>query len=351
MKQRYFFYSGLGWLVGLSLQGQCNFTLSSSSTPASCFGDLDGSATVIANSGSGNFTYSWNTNPIQTTNSITNVPAGTYNVTVTDLGDNCSLNEVVTIGQPSRLTMDVGFDTSICRYQPMTLRSVVLGGTPPYGYNWSCNQPACNISDPATFNPVIQANNSTVYYFYATDANGCATDVDSVQVSVLSLPSVDAGQDQFMYLTESVNLEATATTTGSFTWWPTDFLSHPDSQATEAGPNTTTTYQVYFEDSFGCRDTGSVLVEVETDVTVATGFTPNGDGVNDAWVIKNLVNFPMCKIYVFNRTGQELYYAEGNNQFWDGTYNGTAQPAGTYYYVIDLDGTSPKMKGSFTLIR
>lgn len=341
-----------GFLVlGLGLKGQCNFTLSLSSTPTTCWGDSDGSVSVQVNGGTGPFTYQWSTTPPSGSATVTNLPAGYYNVSVTD-GSNCTISDGVALLQPSKLSADVGFDTAVCQWEPVILRSVVLGGTPPYRYAWSCNQTDCKISDTTHYNPVISVGSPVNYYFYSEDSHGCLTTVDSVVVTVNILPVVDAGNDKFTYLTDEVTLEATASSSGgTYEWFPTTALTHPDSNVTDAEPEYTTEYFVYYTDEMGCKDTSSVIVEVERNVTVATGFTPNGDGVNDFWVIKNLVLYPNVKTYVFNRTGQEVYSAVDNTQYWDGTYKGKDLPAGTYFYILDLDGQAPLMKGSFTLIR
>src|SRR5690606_40079582 len=56
----------------------------SASSNASCNGGNNGSATASANGGTPGYTYSWNTVPVQTTATVSNLPAGTYTVTVTD---------------------------------------------------------------------------------------------------------------------------------------------------------------------------------------------------------------------------------------------------------------------------
>ena len=85
-------------------------------------------------------------------------------------------------------------------------------------------------------------------------------------------------------------------------------------------------------------------------VSVPNAFTPNGDGINDTWVIKNINIFPDCTVKVFNRGGQLVFSSTGYGTAWDGTLNGAALPSGTYYYIIDLK-TKGKMSGALILIR
>ena len=65
--------------------------------------------------------------------------------------------------------------------------------------------------------------------------------------------------------------------------------------------------------------------------------TPNGDGFNDQWVIKNIESYPLCKVSVFSRWGQRVFYNIGypDSRKWDGTYNGQNLPTDTYYYTIN----------------
>jgi gliding motility-associated-like protein len=84
-------------------------------------------------------------------------------------------------------------------------------------------------------------------------------------------------------------------------------------------------------------------------------FTPNGDGINDLWLITNGQN---CLItahaQVFNRYGSRVFESEDYKNTWNGTYNGKPLPDGTYYYVISfklLNGTMVFLKGNVTILR
>ncbi len=71
-------------------------------------------------------------------------------------------------------------------------------------------------------------------------------------------------------------------------------------------------------------------------IVVPEGFTPNGDGTNDTWVIAHLNQFPDNQTTVYNRWGNEVFSKHGYNNDWDGTgKNGKLLPAGSYYYVVD----------------
>nr|WP_294942958.1 gliding motility-associated C-terminal domain-containing protein [uncultured Mucilaginibacter sp.] len=81
--------------------------------------------------------------------------------------------------------------------------------------------------------------------------------------------------------------------------------------------------------------TAQVLPDGECNVVVPNTFTPNGDGINDYWQIPVLKNYPNSTISIFNRNGRLLYQSTGYSKPWDGTFQGSSSPAGTYYYTID----------------
>lgn len=77
------------------------------------------------------------------------------------------------------------------------------------------------------------------------------------------------------------------------------------------------------------------------EVNIAQAITPNGDGINDTWVIYNIENFPNNEIRVYNRWGKEVFAARNYKNDWDGTYRdmSSALPdSSSYLYQIDLDG-------------
>ena len=77
-----------------------------------------------------------------------------------------------------------------------------------------------------------------------------------------------------------------------------------------------------------------------TTVIVPSGFTPNGDGINDQLVIPALSNYTTINLIVYNRYGNVVYEASPYNNDWDGTNgkSGMELPDGTYFYTLELDG-------------
>ena len=82
---------------------------------------------------------------------------------------------------------------------------------------------------------------------------------------------------------------------------------------------------------------GSILLDIE--LSVSEGITPNGDGINDTWYIKNIERYPNAQIWVFNIWGAEVFHQPGNyNNNWDATYKNNTKklPSAPYYYRIVL---------------
>jgi gliding motility-associated-like protein len=87
------------------------------------------------------------------------------------------------------------------------------------------------------------------------------------------------------------------------------------------------------------------------NIDVVNVFSPNGDNINDKWILKGIKDYNNCVVEIFNRYGQMIYRSVGYNQPWDGTFKGKPMPVATYYYIIDLkDGQKP-IGGSVTLLR
>jgi gliding motility-associated-like protein len=106
-----------------------------------------------------------------------------------------------------------------------------------------------------------------------------------------------------------------------------------------------------------CDPTPS-LPSCNEGVVIPEAFTPDGDDINDYFVIQGIENYTTNKFMVFNRWGNLIYEKVGYDNSWNGNSNGSLivgsdpLPTGTYYYILDLEGNGEKIyKGSIYLKR
>ena len=87
------------------------------------------------------------------------------------------------------------------------------------------------------------------------------------------------------------------------------------------------------------------------DFFIPEGFSPNGDGINEMFMIDGIENFNSVEVFIYNRWGNEVYHSDNYNNNW----NGHAQnagilgdgllPVGIYYYIIYFNGNDKPEKG------
>ena len=106
-------------------------------------------------------------------------------------------------------------------------------------------------------------------------------------------------------------------------------------------------YLVYARDKNGC---GLSLPFITYVLDYPRYFTPNNDGYNDVWNIKNLEKLPKSTLYIFDRYGKLLKQLTVLSNGWNGTFNGTPLPADDYWFHLNLEN-SRIIKGHFSLKR
>ncbi|MCO6490335.1 MAG: gliding motility-associated C-terminal domain-containing protein [Phaeodactylibacter sp.] len=115
---------------------------------------------------------------------------------------------------------------------------------------------------------------------------------------------------------------------------------------------------VYEVCSEGCecsRATVEFFVGEDVRCEAPTVITPNGDGVNDTFIVPCLLDsggFPRSQVKIFNRWGDEVFHSKvpyDNN--WDGTYNGEDLPDDTYFYIVEFGDGRPPLNGYLMIQR
>ena len=90
---------------------------------------------------------------------------------------------------------------------------------------------------------------------------------------------------------------------------------------------------------------------------IPEGFSPNGDGVNDTWFIRGILDYPKNHVQIFNRWGNLVFETDGYKNDWNGTtifgltIGGNDLPEGTYFYIVDLGNNTKVYKGYVYLKR
>jgi len=202
------------------------------------------------------------------------------------------------------------------------------------------------------------------YPVEAIGVNSCITR-DTVIVYPLSVNAA-AGADQTIKSGQVATLTAFGGT--NYRWYAnkpiefSDFLSQSIqvSKVLEDGvlADTITIY-VEVTNSRGCIGIDSLQLIVQSNIPDAISavnqsfniFTPNNDGLNDIWDIRELMDGDACSITIMNRWGSVVYDQVNFTGMWEGVDNGgNALPDGTYYYILDCGGTV-RMQNAITIIR
>jgi len=166
-------------------------------------------------------------------------------------------------------------------------------------------------------------------------------DVDTTlqgQTVVINIESNDDGQNIFTTFISEFPSNGTATLNageGTITYIPNE--GYCDSNTPDS-----LTYMIC--NSFGCDSTTVSVYVFCSDINVMTGFSPNGDGQNDFFVIEGIQAFPNNVLHVYNRWGNLVYRKAGYLNDWSAVWEGTDLPDGTYFYVLS-DGEGGQYSG------
>ena len=186
-----------------------------------------------------------------------------------------------------------------------------------------------------------------IYTVIATNiATGCNSNPVSVTVSP-SEPAIvtyEVSQD----FADSQSITITATGQGNNFEYQLDNGPFQDSNVFNnvmSGIHTVTV-----RDKNGC---GSTTIQALV-VNYPKYFTPNGDGYNDSWNIKDLSNQPSAKIEIFDRFGKMITLIKPSNSGWDGTYNGRQMPSDDYWFSVtytDEKNVAQEFRAHFAMKR
>ena len=186
--------------------------------------------------------YLWIQNG-ETTQTISYDVAGDYGIEVTD-GNGCKGTDSINLTVNSRPTVDLGSDQEICENDPhVTFDAQNVGST----YSWF---------GATETSQTIQRDSAGIYIVEITDVNGCR-DSDTVVLNVNLLPIVDLGPDTAICIGDpNVVFDAKNAGVGMSYLWSTGVTTQTISTVNDGD------YWVAIEDAKGCRDSDTVVLNV-----------------------------------------------------------------------------------------
>ncbi len=325
-----------------------------------CFGESSGSIISSVNGGQLPYSYLWSNGGSEA--NLFDIAGGQYTLTVTD-ASNCSSTFDVEVPQPDGIIEGetTQNDISCFNSNDGVITINATGGTSPYLYSINGN----DFSTSNTFTGLTPSD----YLIFIEDANGCIASLpNSVILEEPEALTIELGDNLTIELGESISLNPiidNASNTVTYLWSSNDVstLSCLDCMSPEVNTAQSANYSLLVTDENGCHssDNINIFINREVEVLVPTGFTPNGDNLNDILTVhgKSDKIEEILLFQVFDRWG-ELVYERNNFEVndlsvgWDGNFRGKEMPAGVFVWYIEIQlvgGRSNNFKGETTLIR
>jgi gliding motility-associated-like protein len=283
---------------------------------------------IVSNNVAG---YLWNNGTTKDTLRIT--ASGTYSVKVTT-NNGCFVTDEIIVEDNPVNSFKMPIDTIICEKSSYL---VTLNTPPNTSILW-------NDGVTGSIRTVTETN------VYTTIANnvGCLKQ-SSYRVDAKPLPVVDLGSDITLCNSKTILLKASYPG-ASYLWNDNTTDSTLLANAAKLYWVEASYNQCTYRDSIEVK-----YVKCECNTTVPNAFSPNGDGINDAFGPKMECVPTQFQISIFNRNGQVIFETKDYTKSWDGTLNGKPMPVGTYYYVLNYFNPGlaipERFAGSVTIIR
>ncbi len=317
-------------------------------------------------------TFTWTTPSPTSTNNVNNpvtfYSSGDYTLCATKNSNGCQSCTVVLVGSnttpPS--TVAAGPYTISCGY---TNTTIYAGTTPSTNitYAWD-GPPGATITPVTGYSPTVSSPGDYIVVITNT-TTGCASQNQvtvingTIDASFVPDPSegyaplgVSFTNNSFYGNPSNLTYYWSFGNGGTVTTVANTTVTTPGTSTTYDAPGTYTVMMVMQNGT--CVDTAYrvIKVDIPSDMEVPNVFTPNGDGVNDYFIV-HATNITEIECLIIDRWGVEMYNVstdKGNIQ-WDGkTKGGKDAPTGTYYYTIKAKGKDDKTyekKGFLTLLR
>lgn len=238
-------------------------TASATGSALKCYGDTDGIANVSVSGGTGGYTFSWNTNPVQTAQQAMGLGIGNYSVQITD-GNGCTTSASATITEPTPLSANVTVTNVRCHGgNDGTATVTASGGTPGYNYNWNTNP----IQNTQSANLLSRGN----YTATIRDANGCSTTAVAIinEPTPITLNTTSRNVRCF----QGTDGESSVTVSGGNPGYSYSWNTSPVQNTAVATSLAAGTYLVTVTDLNNCIQTASVIVTQPDPLTLTVSST------------------------------------------------------------------------------
>ena len=308
-----------------------------------CLGGKDGSILANVTGGTLPYKYTWKNADLElsnTSNLVSGLPAGIYSLAVHD-NNNCVADNNITITAPQFILESSVTKTDLSCHNGSdgTAQVNVTGGTAPYLVSWSngASGTAATNLPAGTYTITIQ------------DSKNCSTINKAVIVSPSAI-LVNVIVQNISCADQEDGLIEIRVSNGAP---PYTYLWSTGSTATSIHDLAAGLYTVTVTDQKLCVNTTDATVAAGTGdcLFIPNAFSPNNDGINDRWVLRNIKLFPNNTMQVFNQWGQQLYSAAPYLEPWDGRHNNNLLPPGTYYYIFSRGDGSASFTGPLTIIK
>lgn len=309
-----------------------------------CHGGSDGAVYATLSGGTESYSITW-TGPAgwtASTATITGLAAGTYTLTVTDR-NNCatySFIEVITEPEAIEITSALlsdhgGFGVTCPESVDGSITVTAHGGTAPLNYSWT--GPSGFTSDQ----PSISMLGAGQYNLTITDGAGCTLSTGYTLTAPEAMIISAVAEDASCPDTPDGSIDIAVTGgSGTLAYLWNDGITTPDRTGIPGGD-----YTVEVTDAGGCTQNFTLNVGVTglDCLRIYEIITPNGDGSNDTWQLRNAWLYPEAEVFVYTRWGKLVFHTSNASDEWDGTFNGKLLPNDSYHYVIYLnDGSEPR---------
>jgi gliding motility-associated-like protein len=301
-----------------------------------CNGTASGSVDLSVSGGVAPYQFSWNNG--SSAEDLVALPIGSYSVDITDL-NGCKVSTSAAINEPAALQSEIEKQDVLCFGQSNgSIIMGVRGGTEPYTYNWSNGSTGGSLSNLPT----------GIYTVTIIDALGCQR-TDNIEIlqpdSLYIHPSsaelvVGYNISSFLGNDGSIDLAVHGGTSEySFMW-------SDNSTTQNIGNLTAGVYSVVCADANGCRAEASIELDDPMPLEMPTGYTPNGDGNNDNFIVHGIESYTNNSLTVFNRWGNIVYQKQNYFNEWNGeNLKGDELPDGTYFVILEINEGGLVLKG------